>query len=174
MEVRTEHKHGSDKRLVTITYSRSEDDPAGTLAVLTASGRLGHLLRQIGRYNEPDAIAADGREFRQILAALRDAFFHLEPRRRNLLLAGRDQFGLSWGDLALEAELPRQTVVRWVKETRAGFATRGLWYSPDGLIEDPGSAQQASAAHDGHDEAEEAGEPTTGHGPQATELGSQR
>jgi hypothetical protein len=137
MKVSSEYEPGSDERHVKIAYSRAEDDPAGTLAVLVASGRLGHLLRQVGRYNEPGDIASDPDEFGQVLGALRDVFFHLEQRRRAVLLAGRDQFGLSWGDLGRLAELPRQTVIRWVKEERAVFAAQGLWYSPAGLQIDP-------------------------------------
>lgn len=134
MEVRAEHEPVGDERRVTIVYSAEEDDPAGTLATLIASGRLGHLLRQIGRYNELAGIAADLPEYRQVLAAVRDLFVYLEHRRRVLLLAGHDQFGLSWGDLALDSDVPRQTVARWVRAERAALAARGLAYSPNGLI----------------------------------------
>jgi hypothetical protein len=134
MEIREEHVPGSDERRVTITYSRADDDPAGTLGVLVLSGRLGHLLRQIGRYNEPDGIAADGAEFGKVMAAVRDAFFYLEYRRRVLLLAGHDQFGLSWSDLALGFDLARQTAARWATEERAAFAGRGQRYTPAGLL----------------------------------------
>ncbi|MEH1124835.1 hypothetical protein [Micromonospora sp. CPCC 206061] len=143
---------GSDTRTITITYSRDDDDPSGMLSVFASSGQLGALLRKIGRSTEPD-VAKDEREFELQMAMYREVFRIMGLGRRAALLAGRDQFLLSWRDLARLSDVPFPTVKRWILEERKSYAGRGMWFSPAGLQtdDDDPSGFVAQAARDERD-----------------------
>lgn len=115
MQITASRDTSTDERRLTITYSREHDDPSGHLAVLILSGRLEHLLCQLGRY--PQDTPTDLKELLADLAAIRDAFDTLGPRRTALLEAGRRDFDHPWRDLAREAGVPPTTAVRWVNGT---------------------------------------------------------
>lgn len=142
-------KHGSDAnsdaRTITITYSREDDDPSGLLSVFAASGQLGAFLRKIGRSTEFD-VAEDAAEFERVMAMYREVFRVMEPGRRAALLAGRDQFLLSWRDLARLSNVPFPSVKRWILAEREAHASQGMWFSPNGLHTDDDPTQFAAQA----------------------------
>jgi hypothetical protein len=141
----------SDTRTITITYSREDDDPSGLLGVFAASGQLGAFLRKIGRSTESD-VAEDETQFKRVMAMYREVFRIMEPGRRAALLAGRDQFLLSWRDLARLSNVPFPSVKRWILAEREDYAHQGMWFSPAGLNTDDDPTQfTAQAAREERD-----------------------
>lgn len=111
-----QQRNADGEQVVTITVSAG-DDPIGVLNGLAIKGRLETFLRALGRPGDLSWIAdAD-----EMWEALTRVGFVTETGGRvleGLMVAAREDHGLSYGRIALALDLPRQTVVDRIERTR--------------------------------------------------------
>ncbi|HEX4814887.1 MAG TPA: hypothetical protein VFV66_19270 [Nonomuraea sp.] len=116
----TTHPGDGDEQSFTVVYSRAADDPAGALAALVDSGRLGRLLHELGNQQSMDHLPDSAADMAQALHVVRDALADLEARRRLLMTAARARFRADFPlrDLGGHAGLATMTARRRLQEDR--------------------------------------------------------
>lgn len=160
---------GPDHRLQSFTVTlEPEDDPVTTLtALVTGHDRLLELL--LARWSQPHPysppLPGDPRSREDALQQLtRFAYLArvLQHRLGEDLVAARDIWGASWGELADATLLARSTVRGRVAAARDDLAELGFWYDQSGLNSGTPSAAGKrageAARQDGAEPAWPAGE----------------
>jgi hypothetical protein len=129
---------------IVITIDAGED-PDGHIVGLLMRDRLETFLRIYPRPMEFPA--EDAAYARSMLGEFAFVAGICRNRMEMLLLAARDQYGLSWAVIADQAEMNRSTARDHVMATRKQFAEMGWWF--DGAGAHQGTPEEASAALSG-------------------------